>query len=264
MSTPIEHRSSTGGDYVEPVLHLSFTYSEYRNAQCLSHHRRRFARCQFRSEACQTCSRNCRGHRAGCAMKRQPLLTTLAVLVVSIAVFVAIYRGDHASEYLANFDPPAWMYMANTTAEFRSVLKRMDIQQLQSSFNGMFYSAFNYANDPNRVSLGLAKKGLAAKYPVVIIPGFVTSGLELWQGLDCFKGGTLHGFLLYETEGHCSRVTAACKGCRRHSIMHIQFRSYHTLLRVQMQSCLFQAISELACGPSIQWPACSYPIASAG
>lgn len=128
----------------------------------------------------------------GYAMKHQPLLTTLAVLVVSIAVFVAVYRGDHASEYLAKLDPPSWMDMSNTTAELRSVFKRMgshvDIQQFQASFNGMFYSSFKYAYDPSRVSLGLAKKGVTAKYPVIIIPGFVTSGLELWHGLDCFKG----------------------------------------------------------------------------
>lgn len=125
-------------------------------------------------------------------MKRQPLLTTLAVLVVSIAVFVAIYRGDHASEYLAKLDTPAWMDMSNTTAELRSVLKRMgsnvDIQNLQSPFNTMFYSSFKYAHDPSRVSLKLAEEGVTAKYPVVIIPGFVTSGLELWHGLSCFKG----------------------------------------------------------------------------
>ena len=125
-------------------------------------------------------------------MKNQPLLLTLAVLVVSIAVFVAVYRGDHASEYLAKLDTPAWMDMSNTTAELRSVIKRMgsnvDIQNFQSSFNGMFYSSFKYAHDPSRVSLNLAAKGVSAKYPVVIIPGFVTSGLELWHGLSCFKG----------------------------------------------------------------------------
>lgn len=125
-------------------------------------------------------------------MKRQPLLTALAVLAVAAAVFVAVYRGDNASQYLAKIDTPAWMDMSNTTAELRSVLQRMgknvDIQQFQTSINGMFYSSFSYAHDPSRVSLELAKEGVAAKYPVVIIPGFVTSGLELWHGLKCFKG----------------------------------------------------------------------------
>jgi hypothetical protein len=45
-----------------------------------------------------------------------------------------------------------------------------------------------YHRQPDRVGLKLAKQGLRAKYPVVLIPGFVTSGLELWSGHDCFKG----------------------------------------------------------------------------
>lgn len=33
----------------------------------------------------------------------------------------------------------------------------------------------------------LAKEGARAHYPIVMIPGFVTSGLELWEGEDCAK-----------------------------------------------------------------------------
>lgn len=33
----------------------------------------------------------------------------------------------------------------------------------------------------------LAREGARAHYPIVMIPGFVTSGLELWQGEDCAK-----------------------------------------------------------------------------
>ncbi|GIL78558.1 hypothetical protein Vretifemale_7931, partial [Volvox reticuliferus] len=36
-----------------------------------------------------------------------------------------------------------------------------------------------------RPGLMMARRGYRAKHPVVIIPGFVTSGLELWQGLPC-------------------------------------------------------------------------------
>ena len=45
-----------------------------------------------------------------------------------------------------------------------------------------------YSREPDRPGLQLAKSGLRAKYPVILIPGFVTSGLELWNGLDCFEG----------------------------------------------------------------------------
>ena len=36
-----------------------------------------------------------------------------------------------------------------------------------------------------RPGLELAKKGYKPKYPVIIVPGFVTSGLVLWQGKPC-------------------------------------------------------------------------------
>ncbi|EFJ42118.1 hypothetical protein VOLCADRAFT_97885 [Volvox carteri f. nagariensis] len=36
-----------------------------------------------------------------------------------------------------------------------------------------------------RPGLVMARRGYRAKHPVVIVPGFVTSGLELWQGLPC-------------------------------------------------------------------------------
>jgi hypothetical protein len=33
----------------------------------------------------------------------------------------------------------------------------------------------------------MAERGATAKYPIVLIPGFVTSGLEVWSGFDCTK-----------------------------------------------------------------------------
>ncbi|KXZ46616.1 hypothetical protein GPECTOR_42g827 [Gonium pectorale] len=36
-----------------------------------------------------------------------------------------------------------------------------------------------------RPGLVMARRGYKAKHPVVIVPGFVTSGLELWRGLPC-------------------------------------------------------------------------------
>lgn len=42
--------------------------------------------------------------------------------------------------------------------------------------------------DPkNRPGYILANKGAKAKYPVVLVPGFITSGLELWAGEECAK-----------------------------------------------------------------------------
>lgn len=38
-----------------------------------------------------------------------------------------------------------------------------------------------------RVGYKLAQEGASAKYPIVMIPGFVTSGLELWAGKPCAR-----------------------------------------------------------------------------
>lgn len=35
----------------------------------------------------------------------------------------------------------------------------------------------------------LAKKGAVGQHPIVMIPGFVTSGLEVWKGKDCMENG---------------------------------------------------------------------------
>jgi Lecithin:cholesterol acyltransferase len=35
----------------------------------------------------------------------------------------------------------------------------------------------------------LAEKGAVGQHPIVMIPGFVTSGLEVWKGKDCMENG---------------------------------------------------------------------------
>ncbi|KAK9829180.1 hypothetical protein WJX72_004349 [[Myrmecia] bisecta] len=53
--------------------------------------------------------------------------------------------------------------------------------------SGIKLPAFLYSNETVRPGLELLKEGYKPKYPVVIIPGFITSGLELWKGLPCAK-----------------------------------------------------------------------------
>lgn len=40
-----------------------------------------------------------------------------------------------------------------------------------------------------RTGQKLAAKGAVGQYPVVMVPGFVTSGLEVWKGKDCMESG---------------------------------------------------------------------------
>jgi Lecithin:cholesterol acyltransferase len=44
------------------------------------------------------------------------------------------------------------------------------------------------ASDRKSVGHALAEQGAFVKHPIVMIPGFVSSGLEVWTGKDCAKG----------------------------------------------------------------------------
>ena len=51
------------------------------------------------------------------------------------------------------------------------------------------FPKFDVFQDKNDTKLGirLREQGLRPKYPFVIVPGFVTSGLELWRGEECAR-----------------------------------------------------------------------------
>ena len=54
--------------------------------------------------------------------------------------------------------------------------------------NSVLYSRQNSSRNPNsRPGHVLKTQGATAKYPVILIPGFITSGLELWSGEECAK-----------------------------------------------------------------------------
>ena len=60
------------------------------------------------------------------------------------------------------------------------------INKRASKTKGMARMATTQENQ--RPGLQHAKKhGLKSKYPVVMVPGFVTSGLEVWKGKSCMK-----------------------------------------------------------------------------
>jgi phospholipid:diacylglycerol acyltransferase len=44
-----------------------------------------------------------------------------------------------------------------------------------------------YTKESQRPGYILAQQGAAANYPVIMIPGFVTSGLEVWTSRECAK-----------------------------------------------------------------------------
>lgn len=127
-------------------------------------------------------------------MASTKLLWRASLLACALAIVIGIYKSDHAREYIARQewlpDEPPWAsesftnsqlikFMGSLTNSSRSsateALARlgsgMDIQQFQQWLSGAYYATFPHANDPSRVGLKLAQKGLSPKHPVIIVPG---------------------------------------------------------------------------------------------
>jgi len=59
-----------------------------------------------------------------------------------------------------------------------------NITQIELPHGVRLPAVFRQENPP-RPGLALRARGLRPKHPVIIVPGFVTSGLELWRGAEC-------------------------------------------------------------------------------
>ena len=46
---------------------------------------------------------------------------------------------------------------------------------------------FQWDDNSSEIGQMLREEGLRPKHPFIIVPGFVTSGLELWHGEECAK-----------------------------------------------------------------------------
>lgn len=76
-------------------------------------------------------------------------------------------------------------------------IQQLGLEQMHtfpwSPFNDSLYEWINnqsisiggYTSQESRPGSQLADKGARGKYPIVMIPGFVTSGLEVWGGKEC-------------------------------------------------------------------------------
>ncbi|GAX24664.1 phospholipid:diacylglycerol acyltransferase [Fistulifera solaris] len=61
-------------------------------------------------------------------------------------------------------------------------------QTIFHNLNETMFPLSNYLDqEKKRPGYQLAQRGARAKYPIVMIPGFVTSGLEVWQSKECGK-----------------------------------------------------------------------------
>ncbi len=85
-----------------------------------------------------------------------------------------------------------------------------NITQIELPHGVRLPAVFRQENPP-RPGLALRARGLRPKHPVIIVPGFVASGLELWRGAECavkyFRRAAAPG-----AAGVRGGGTPACKG----------------------------------------------------
>lgn len=112
-------------------------------------------------------------------------------LIAWITMLVCVFSLQRAG--VTKPDLPNFEDILNTTYMQQHLEELLNASHILPRFEGG-WSLFNesigssYASQARlRPGYQLAQKGAKANYPVVIIPGFVTTGLELWEGRECAK-----------------------------------------------------------------------------
>lgn len=121
--------------------------------------------------------------------------TVLAIFVAFWAVqFVASPRARRLLDS-TNFTHPSISNLSNISLpdvqkELSSVFDEFyasNVQPLVELGRDTFNGTRHDVEEMSRVGYQLRQQNARAKHPIVMIPGFVTSGLELWEGLPCAK-----------------------------------------------------------------------------
>ena len=124
------------------------------------------------------------GAKTSFAAQGVGLLKTCIVFSVAIVLLMMIVESMHDLEQ----EPLEELHHLNGRA-LRERLHAV-FPQLNASITSLaatlHQSSVTTVSDQN-IGASLAEQGAAAHSPIVMIPGFVTSGLEIWTGKDCMK-----------------------------------------------------------------------------
>lgn len=118
-------------------------------------------------------------------------LVVAAVIIALAAVMVKFLADSHMG--ITKDDMHGNEGVGGITDMKEMALQLTDNFQRQSISLPPFQSMMNWSTSAymtsSSSSLGsiAREKGWYAKHPVVLVPGFVTSGLEVWEGLPCSK-----------------------------------------------------------------------------
>jgi hypothetical protein len=116
----------------------------------------------------------------------QATVVAVAVAVCSAIVYQGVMYVSDSDAFDFDIQKAPWGNASTAAQEWFGNLNLDNAPEWLRRIGNS--NATAYDRKPDRLGLSLARKGLRAKYPVVLVPGFVTSGLELWAGHECFKG----------------------------------------------------------------------------
>eukprot|EP00980_Cylindrotheca_fusiformis_P011278 scaffold2597_cov116-Cylindrotheca_fusiformis.AAC.6 len=110
--------------------------------------------------------------------KRGLLLPLAAICLVGQLIITWSLKNDNFTDHLI----PKLQKKIDDGLKWPHLNQSLFWQRLNQSL-----AASNVTEEDSRPGFQLAKEGAEGQYPVVMIPGFVTSGLEVWKGTDCAK-----------------------------------------------------------------------------
>lgn len=79
-------------------------------------------------------------------------------------------------------------------ARLQQTIRDLELRSPMHSLESLWHAFDAHGNSsvydrkPDRPGRVMAARGATVKYPIILIPGFVTSGLELWHGHECAEG----------------------------------------------------------------------------
>eukprot|EP00934_Nitzschia_sp_Nitz4_P001179 Nitzschia sp. Nitz4//scaffold35_size145790//91671//93755//NITZ4_003037-RA/size145790-processed-gene-0.95-mRNA-1//-1//CDS//3329549145//1179//frame0 len=120
------------------------------------------------------------------------IVFAFVVFVGQIAISVTLKRYGYIekdfNELVAERVLHVQYRIENTTGAFLTNMNQFNTSLYWfRSLNESLPSMPSRTQPLTRPGFRLAQEGAKAKYPIVMIPGFVTSGLEVWQGKECAK-----------------------------------------------------------------------------
>jgi hypothetical protein len=160
---------------------------------------------------------------------------SLALLVIALVVkYTPVGLLHH--EFTVNVSPELGVAPLSPSKLLEEVLRNKDAylsQLANQDWWNVFMSEYNITIPPSlllpqskkkrlRPGFEMANKGATAKYPIIMIPGFVTSGLEFWgSGQECARTQKYHfRQRLWTAVGSAKSFLGDRECWRQHMLLH--------------------------------------------